>query len=376
MPLSEKPLSEMTLTEKKHLDAALCWEAVEKRDPAQDGRFFFGVMTTGVFCRPSCPARRPLRKNVRFYLTPAEAEQDGLRACLRCHPLATVNRDPNPERIRKVCRYIESHAADSQESGVLSLDRLAERAALSRFHFQRSFQAIVGVSPKQYAEACRLQQLKAGLRGAPDVTAAIYDAGYGSSSRVYERAADRLGMTPKQYRHGGSNLVIGYAVTDSPAGKLLLAATDRGICFVQFGQNREELLSALEAEYPAALIQAMPSPPRPEFQRWMEALSAHLAGKQPHLDLPLDIRATAFQMRVWSYLQSIPYGEVRSYAQVAEGIGQPSAARAVASACARNTVAVLIPCHRVIRGTGEPGGYRWGLERKEFLLATERRAVG
>lgn len=352
------------------LDEGVCWDAVMRRDSAHDGEFFFGVLTTGVFCRPSCAARRPLRKNVRFYLDAHDAERDGLRPCLRCRPLATLNRDPNAERVRKICRFIEAHASDL-DSGELSLDQLAARAQLSRFHFQRSFQAVVGVTPKQYAEACRVRQLKSELRTAKNVTAAIYDAGYGSSSRVYERSDARLGMTPKQYRNGGANLIITYTMVDSPAGKIMLAATDRGVCFVQFGESREDLLQALEAEYPAALLESMRNPAPPVFRQWMTALSAHLAGRQPHLDLPLDIRATAFEMQVWNYLRSIPYGETRSYAQVAGAIGRPSATRAVANACARNTVAIMIPCHRVIRGTGDPGGYRWGIERKRAILASE-----
>ena len=203
----------------------------------------------------------------------------------------------------------------------------------------------------------------------------IYDAGFGSSSRVYERADAHLGMTPKQYRDGGSNLIITYTTVESPAGRLMIGATDRGICFVQFGGSQEEVLRALEAEYPAALLEAMREPAPPVFRQWIAALSAHLEGRQPHLDLPLDIRATAFQLRVWNYLQSIPYGETRSYGQVAAAIGKPSATRAVASACAKNTVAILIPCHRVIRGTGELGGYRWGLVTESAAIADSEQSV-
>ena len=359
------------------LDEAACWDAINRRDPSHDGQFLLGVLTTGVYCRPSCPARRPLRRNVRFYQNPAAAEHDGLRPCLRCRPLATVNRDPNADRIAAICRYIEAHAADP-DTARLSLDNLASRARLSRFHFLRSFQAVVGVTPKQYLEAVRIRQLKTNLRQSSGsdiggaVTSAIYDAGYGSSSRVYERADSHLGMTPKQYRDGGSNLIITYTTVDSTAGLIMIGATDRGICFVQFGASRDELLRALEAEYPAALLEAMRDPAPPVFRQWIAALSAHLAGRQPHLDLPLDIRATAFQMRVWNYLRSIPYGETRSYSEVAQAIGRPKAVRAVANACAGNKVALLIPCHRVIRGTGEPGGYRWGLQRKSALLESER----
>lgn len=276
------------------------------------------------------------------------------------------------ERIREICRYIEENAS---EPGVPKLDELARRAGLSRFQFQRTFRTIVGVTPKHYAEACRLRKLKENLRQSPDVTAAIYSTGYGSSSRVYERADEHLGMTPKQYREGGSNQIITHATVDTPLGKMMIGATDRGICFVQFGRTREELLAALEKEYPAALLETMREPAPAQFREWIDALSAHLAGRQPHLDLPLDIRATAFQKRVWDYLRSIPAGETRSYAEVAEAIGQPTAFRAVANACARNRVAIVIPCHRVIRGTGELGGYRWGVERQKKLLARERASV-
>jgi len=344
-----------------------CWEAIEKRDAASDGRFYYGVLTTGVYCRPSCAARRPLRRNVRFYETLAEAERDGLRPCKRCHPLEA---DPAAKRVLEICRYIEAHSEEP-----VKLEDLAARAGLSPFHLQRSFKAIVGVSPKQYFEATRLEGLKSSLRTSRDVTAAVYDAGYGSGSRVYERAGTRLGMTPSQYRRCGEGIIIRYAAVDSPVGLMMIGATDRGLCFVQFGETREALLSALEKEYPLALIEPMRRPHHPDFRAWVDALNRHLAGGQPHLELPLDVRATAFQMRVWNYLQSIPCGAVRSYGEVAEGIGRPTAARAVARACASNPVAILIPCHRVIRGTGEMGGYRWGAARKRTLLDRERAAA-
>jgi AraC family transcriptional regulator of adaptative response/methylated-DNA-[protein]-cysteine methyltransferase len=353
------------------LNQEKCWESVQKRDRAQDGKFFFGVLTTGVFCRPSCPARQPLRKNVRFYETPAEAEHDGLRPCLRCRPLASIGADPNTERIREICRYIETHS--DQE---LRLADLARMARLSPFHFQRSFKAIAGVTPRQYVETSRLGKLKGNLRKSRDVTEAVYDAGYGSSSRVYERADTRLGMTPNQYRQGGRNLTITHVSIESPMGLMMMAATDRGVCFVRFGESEAALLEELKREYPQSKIESMKKPYHPDFEKWMAALTRHLEGNQPHLDLPLDIRATVFQMRVWHYLQSIPYGEVQSYGEVASGIGQPSATRAVANACAANPVAVVIPCHRVIRGTGELGGYRWGIARKRVLIDRERNSKG
>src|SRR5947209_1617361 len=283
------------------LNQEQCWEAVERRDRSFDGNFFFGVVTTGVYCRPSCPSRRALRRNVRFYATPAEAERDGLRPCKRCRPLAG-EKDPAAEKIRELCRSIEAHP-----ESVLDLAELAARTGLSRFHVQRSFKAVAGVTPKQYVEACRMRKLKSSLRESKDVTAAVYDAGFGSSSRVYERADTRLGMTPNQYRRGGRGVAITYASAVTPLGLLMIGATDRGICFVQFGDSAEELSAALRQEYPAAQIVAMTIPHPPEFDKWMTAVTKHLAGNQPRLDLPLDIRATAFQMRVWNYLQSIPY---------------------------------------------------------------------
>ena len=272
-------------------------------------------------------------------------------------------------KIRELCRYIEEHSEEA-----LKLEDLARRAGLSAFHFQRSFKAAVGSTPKQYQETARLKKLKSSLR-TMDVTAAVYEAGYGSASRVYERADTRLGMTPKQYRQGGRDVTITYAYAKSPVGLMMIGATDRGLCFLQFGHTEKELLDQLRVEYPAALVEAMVEPYTKDFQAWMDALNLHLAGKQADLRLPLDIQATAFQMRVWNYLQSIPYGEVQSYGEVARGIGQPTATRAVARACARNRVALAIPCHRVIRATGELGGYRWGLDRKRVLIDRERAAA-
>lgn len=274
------------------------------------------------------------------------------------------------DKVRELCRYIEAHPGAAPD-----LAEMAARVGLSRFHLQRSFKAVTGVTPKEYVETCRLRLLKSSLRTSGDVTTAVYDAGFGSSSRVYERADTRLGMTPKQYRRGGKGVAITYAAVDSPLGRLMIGATDRGLCFVQFGDSDEELAAALRREYPEAEIGPMEEPHPESFDEWIAALNRHLAGQQPRLDLPLDIRATAFQMRVWTYLQSIPYGKVQSYREVAAGIGNPKAVRAVAHACATNRVALAIPCHRVIRGTGELGGYRWGLDRKRALLDLERRTA-
>ena len=273
------------------------------------------------------------------------------------------------ERIHELCRFIETNCDQS-----MTLAVLAERAGLSTFHLQRRFKAMIGVTPKAYAEACRVRQLKASLRSAEDVTGAIYEAGFGSSSRVYERADTRLGMTPKQYRRGGECANITYTAIVTPVGLMMVGATDRGLCFVQFGENVEQLHSMLASEYPAATLEPMRKPPHADFRQWIERLNEHLAGTRKPLDLPLDIQATAFQMRVWNYLQTIPYGEVQSYGEVAAGLGNPKASRAVARACATNRVALVIPCHRVIRGTGEMGGYRWGIARKRTILDRERAA--
>ncbi len=349
------------------LDPEHCWQAVLDRDRGEDGRFFLGVLTTGIFCRPSCPARRPKRENVRFYSTPEAARRDGLRPCKRCRPEAGA--DPRAARIEELCRFIRAEAGSGEP---LTLETLAEKAGMSPSHFQRSFRALVGVTPRQFVEACRLEALKQSLKAGESVTDAIYDAGFGSASRVYERTDTRLGMTPGAYRAGGRGVAISWAAADTPLGRMMVAATDRGLCFVQFGDSDEALLEGLRAEYPAATLEPMPEP-RPEpFERWMAALTRHLEGADLHLDLPLDVRASAFQLLVWRYLQSNPRGEVRSYSEVAQAIGRPTAARAVARACATNHAALVIPCHRVIRGDGDLGGYRWGLERKQRLLAAER----
>ncbi len=346
------------------------WDAVERRDRAMDGTFFYGVLTTGVYCRPSCACRRPLRKNVRFFENPADAERAGLRPCLRCRPLASVGADPDAARVEAACAFIRDRAQDP-----LRLADIAAHAGLSAFHFQRSFKAILGITPAEYHRNCRLQSLKQGLRKPTSITGAIYDAGYGSGSRVYENVDTQLGMTPTEYRTGGSGVSITYASAPCPLGLMMIGATDRGLCFVQFAETEEALLAMLRREYPHAQLTPMRQPHEPQFTAWMAALQRHLAGNEPRLHLPLDLRATAFQWKVWRYLQSIPYGEVQSYGEVAAAIGQPSAVRAVARACASNRTALLIPCHRVIRGTGEMGGYRWGVDRKRTLLDTERAAA-
>jgi AraC family transcriptional regulator of adaptative response/methylated-DNA-[protein]-cysteine methyltransferase len=344
------------------------WTAVENHDASKDGEFFYGVMTTGVYCRPSCASRRPLRKNVRFFATTEAAESAGLRPCKRCRPTGTTGNVLN-QVVHELARQIEA-----QPEQTVSLEQLAKRAGYSPFHLQRSFKAIMGSSPKEYQTAARVRMLKKELRNEAPVADAIYQAGFGSGSRVYEKADGQLGMTPSEYRSGGKGLTISYASGQTPLGLMMIGATDRGICFLQFGETDRELVTELEHQFPAAAVQPMPDTYKQQFDSWIAALNRHLRGLEPQLDLPLDVRGTAFQLIVWRYLQKLPYGEVRSYSEVATAIGKPSAARAVARACATNPIGLLIPCHRVVRGTGELGGYRWGMQRKRVLLDTERAA--
>src|SRR6059058_3794677 len=334
------------------------WEAVMSRDPNQDGRFVFAVSSTGVYCRPSCPSRRPRRENVTFFRKPDGAEKAGYRACLRCRPRA-IGGNAQMGMVKAVCRYIEQHLDEP-----VTLARLGEAFRQSPFHLQRTFKAVLGISPRAYADSCRVNQLKRNLQAGHSVTRAMYDAGYGSSSRLYERTASQLGMTPDKYRRGAIAATIRYACTDSPLGRMLIAATDKGICSIQFGRSDSELLEGLRREFPFAARKEDEG----GLHSWASALLKHMAGKNLDASLPLDIRATAFQRQVWTYLQSIPFGQTKSYSEVAQAIGRPSACRAVARACATNPVAVEIPCHRVVREDGTMGGYRWGLERKKALL--------
>jgi AraC family transcriptional regulator, regulatory protein of adaptative response / methylated-DNA-[protein]-cysteine methyltransferase len=341
------------------------WNALSARDSSQDGRFVFAVSSTGVYCRPSCPARRPRRENVRFFLRPEQAEQAGYRACLRCRP-KSASANAQPDSVKAICRFIEQHLDEP-----VTLERLGKEFRQSRFHLQRRFKAVLGITPREYADSCRLRTLKRSLQAGDSVTRAMYDAGYGSSSRLYERTASQLGMTPDKYRRGAVAAVIRYLCADSPLGRMLIAATDRGICAIQFARTDAELLEGLKREFPFAARKRDEG----KLQSWAKTLVRQLHGKKLDDSLPLDIRATAFQRRVWTYLQTIPFGATQSYSQVAKGIGQPRATRAVARACATNPVAVAIPCHRVVREDGSMGGYRWGIERKKALLGMEQRGV-
>jgi len=340
------------------------WTAVLARDRAVDGAFVYAVQSTGIYCRPSCPSRRPRRDRVSFFDAPVDARAAGYRACRRCRPDDAAAVDPWIEKIQRACVYL------ANVDGHPSLATLARRIGGSPYHLQRNFKRIVGVSPREYADACRFRRVRRRLRSGADITGAMVDAGYGSSSRFYERAATKLGMTPSIYRLGGAGMTIRYAVVASPLGRLMVAATDRGVCAVAMGSSDAELTRALTREYPSAAI----AEDRGALAQWTSAILEHLAGRQPRLDLPLDVRATAFQWQVWQALAEIPYGETRTYADVAAVIGRPKAVRAVARACASNPVAFAIPCHRVVPSSGGGGGYRWGAERKKSLLRRERQA--
>jgi len=351
----------------EHLNDAACWNAVVDHDRDADGLFVYAVRSTGVYCRPSCPSRRPRRDRVAFFETQAAARDAGFRACLRCKPDAfAAGADPWVDKVRRACVYL------SNVEGHPALATLAARVGGSPYHLQRNFKRLVGVTPREYAEAWRLGKVKRTLRQAGDITGAMLDAGYGSSSRFYERAVPKLGMAPSAYRRGGAGTSIRYAIVESPhrvLGRLLVAATSRGVCAVAMGSSDAELTRVLTREYPAASIAADAG----GLAQSTNAIVAHLAGREPRLDLPLDVQATAFQWQVWQALASIPYGETRTYAEVAASIGKPRAARAVARACATNPVALAIPCHRVVPSAGGHGGYRWGVARKKALLGRERR---
>jgi AraC family transcriptional regulator of adaptative response/methylated-DNA-[protein]-cysteine methyltransferase len=336
-------------------------EAVLTRDREADGAFVFGVTSTHIYCRPSCPSRRPRPDRLRFFETPADARAAGFRACRRCHPDAAAEIDPWIDKIQRACVYL------ANVDGHPSLATLARRLGGSPYHLQRNFKRIVGVSPREYADAVRFRNVRMQLRSGADVTGAVFAAGFGSSSRFYEGVSGKLGMTPSAYRVGGAGATIRYAVVASPLGRLLVASTDRGVCAVSMGATDAEVIRRLEDEYPTAAL----VPDRSTLAASAKAILEHLAGRLPRLDLPVHVRATSFQWQVWQALSAIPYGETRTYSEVAAALGRPRVVRAVARACASNPVALAIPCHRVVPAAGGQGGYRWGTERKRTLLARE-----
>ena len=331
------------------------WQAVMARDRRFDGAFVYAVRSTGIYCRPSCASRRPRRTQVTFFPIPEAAEREGFRACRRCHPADAPGADASVALVREAARAIAAGTSPPGEPR-----RLA-----------RAFKRVLGITPRAYAEAHRTARFKQELKRRKHVSPALYEAGYSSTSRVYEHTHEQLGMTPATYARGGAGVGIAYVIIPTSLGRLLVAATERGVCRVALGDGAAALEAELVAEFPAARVVEDKSG---RLTGWVSAILAYLDGREPDLDLPLDIRATAFQRRVWQELQKIPFGQTRTYAEIAKRIGQPMATRAVARACATNPTALVIPCHRVIKEGGDLGGYRWGVERKKVLLEREREA--
>ncbi|MGP4844461.1 bifunctional DNA-binding transcriptional regulator/O6-methylguanine-DNA methyltransferase Ada [Marinobacter sp. 1Y8] len=343
-------------------DPDQCWMAVCDRDSQADGRFFYGVITTGIFCRPACPSRRPNRENVRFYGDVIDAERAGFRPCQRCHPDQPSLETQRQQQMVAACRDIEN--AESEPS----LSKLADACGLSRFHFQREFKRRIGLTPRAYFQAHRANRLKTALAAGETSTRAGHDAGFGSSGRLYAATGDQLGMTPGDYRAGGRGETIRFALGDCRLGVILVAATARGICAIELGDTADSLLQDFQRRFPQAELVG----DDPAFARWVAVLVGYV--NQPDesvLALPLDIQGTAFQQQVWQALRAIPCGDTVTYTDVARAMGRPTAARAVARACATNSIALAIPCHRVVRSDGSLSGYRWGVERKAALLERE-----
>lgn len=340
------------------------WQALQTRDTSQDGRFVYAVKTTGVYCRPGCSSRLPKAINVAFYESCESAEAAGYRPCLRCKPRGAPLAARQSELVAEACRTIE--AAED----VPTLDALSEQAGLSPFHFHRIFKAVTGLTPKAYADAHRARKMRDELTSASSVTDAIYGAGFNSSGRFYAASDSRLGMTPSNWRKGGAETEIRFAIGQCSLGAILVAQSERGICAILLDDDPEALVRDLEDRFPkATLIGGDPA-----FEELVAKVVGFVEAPNLGLDLPLDVRGTAFQERVWQALRDIPAGQTVSYAELAERIGEPKAARAVAGACAANKIAIAIPCHRVVRNDGSLSGYRWGVDRKAALLAREKRA--
>ncbi len=337
------------------------WTAVLDRNQDYADSFLYAVLSTGIYCRPGCASRPPRRENVRFFATPAEAEAAGFRACKRCRP-DRGGPSATQRSIEAARQYLDAHLDET-----VTLERLARVAHMSAHHLQRTFKRQVGLSPRRYVEVMRAERLKERLREGDTVSRATFEVGYSSTSRVYEQVDSHLGMTPGTYRRGGQGMSIRFATAATPLGRVLVAATERGVCAVTLGDDDATLEAELRREYPRATIE----PAGDQLRGRVEEIVAYLEGEKTSLRMPLDLPATDFQRRVWQALQEIPYGTTYSYSMVAEAIGKPTAARAVARACASNQVALVIPCHRVVRGDGELSGYRWGPERKRFLLELE-----
>lgn len=350
------------------IDEERMWQAVVEKDGSLDGEFVYGVRSTGVYCKPGCPSRRPRQEQVVFFAGPEEAEVGGFRACLRCHPKGRMEPEPGVEIAERASRYIEDRL-EQGETDRITLEALSEAVGVSPYHLQRVFKKVMGVSPRQYAAAMRLERLKANLREGEDVTGAMYGAGYGSANHLYNNATSQMGMTPGAYRQGGAGMNVNYAIVESGLGKMLVAGTEKGLSAVHFGETDEALVASLRREYPAARLGRDDE----SMQKWVRPILKQIEERRSYLDnMPLDVVGTPFQESVWGAIKAIPFGSTRSYGQIAEAIGHPSAVRAVAQACGANHVALVIPCHRVVREDGSLGGYKWGVERKEALLAGER----
>lgn len=347
----------------KPANDAQAWRAVQERDRRYDGMFVYAVKSTGVYCRPSCASRRPQREMVEFFEQPQQAERAGFRSCLRCRPTELNGERELPQVITRVCRFIDEIVDEGP-----TLDRLAEVAGVSPFHLQRSFKGALGISPRQYAELKRFLRFKSRLQEGDDVTTAMYEAGFSGPSRLYERSTSAMGMRPSEYRAGAPGQHIRYTLADTSLGRVLIAATDKGVCAVRIGDSDKALEATLRDEFAKADITRDDR----SLASYVRDIVGAAEGSGITHEIPLDIRHTAFQGKVWQALRKINLGETRSYQQVARAIGEPRAVRAVANACASNPVALVIPCHRVVRSDGKEGGYRWGVERKQQLLSREK----
>jgi AraC family transcriptional regulator of adaptative response/methylated-DNA-[protein]-cysteine methyltransferase len=356
MSTVEAPMKPMTTDDAR-------WEAVETRDATQDGEFVYAVRSTGIYCRPSCPSRKPARDRVELFERPDDAEAGGYRACRRCNP-RSVRAD-----VALAAQVIE--IMDSWPEGAPTLAELGVRTGVSPFHLQRTFKKITGVSPAAYARGQRMQRFRDNLRDGEDVTTSIYASGFESASPLYASVEREIGMTPLRYQAGGEGIAMTYAIADSPVGKLLVAFTERGVSAILLGDSDDELVDTLRREYPRAELHVAGG-----ANEFVRVILRYLGGKLPHPDLPIDIQSTAFQRAVWEALQAIPAGETRSYGEIATAIGRPTAFRAVAQACKSNRVALAIPCHRVVKSDGSTGGYRWGEARKRALLELEHTRLG
>ena len=339
------------------------WQAVLERDRTLDGAFVYAVRSTGIYCRSGCPSRRPHRAQVSFFPFPAAAEQAGFRACRRCKPRDLIARDPHVLLAERTCRLLESSRGSR-----MTLAMIARGLGVSAQHLQRVFTRVTGVSPRAYADQLRTVRLRSSLKAGETVSRALYDAGYGSPSRIYEQRSSGLGMTPATLAKGGPGERVAYAIAESALGKVLVAATPRGLCFVTLGDSDRAVEGALALEFPAALKVREDK----GLSMYVKDVLARIAGREPHGDLPFDVRATAFQRRVWDELRRVPAGTTMSYSALAKKMGHPSATRAVANAVAKNPIAIVVPCHRVVREDGATGGYRWGNVRKVGLLKAER----